>query len=62
MARYNKEEYKQVRKFRRRRIFWLFVRKHTRKIYWFAETHYMKNRHELMSVGRERMGLPPFED
>lgn len=62
MAKYNEEEYKQVKKFRRRKTFWLFINKYTRNLYWYTDRHYMKNRHELMSIGRERMGKPPFED
>lgn len=50
MAKYNKEEYKLVKKLRRKKNFWRFLHLRSMTFYLHANSNYEKYRNELLSV------------
>ena len=62
MAKYNKEEYKLVKKLRRKKNFWHFLHLHSMMFYLHANSKYEKYRHELLDVPATRNGKMSYKE
>lgn len=52
MGKYNKQEYKKVKKIRRIKKFWLILNRYSFRFYAFTNRNYEKTRQELLSMAR----------